>query len=135
MTEARIMIVEDERITAEHLQEILSELGYTVTAAVANAADAIREAQNTSPDLILMDIHIEGTMDGIDAARIIRERFHIPVVYLTAHAAVATLDRAKDADPLGYIVKPFQESELQASIEMALHKNEVDQAQREREDR
>jgi len=88
MTEARIMIVEDERITAEHLQEILSELGYTVTAAVANAADAIREAQNTSPDLILMDIHIEGTMDGIDAARIIRERFHIPVVYQIGRAHV-----------------------------------------------
>ena len=135
MTPARIMIVEDEKITAAHLQEILSELGYTVTAAVASAADAIREAERTSPDLVLMDVHIEGNMDGVDAARIIRERFQIPAVYLTAHADSGTLDRAKKAEPLGYIVKPFQESELQASIEMALHKSRVDQAKREREDR
>ena len=86
MTQGRIMIVEDERITAEDIHDILTHLGYTVTALVSSGADAIREAERTSPDLVLMDIRIKGDMDGIEAAREIRERFDIPAVYLTAHA-------------------------------------------------
>src|SRR6185295_19674158 len=88
---------------------------------------AIREAEHTRPDLVLMDIRIKGDMDGIEAAREIRERFNIPAVYLTAHADRETLDRAKLAEPLGYLIKPFQEAELLASIEMALHKQKADQ--------
>jgi PAS domain S-box-containing protein len=135
MTPARIMIVEDERITAEHLQDILTDLGYDVTARVSSGAAAIREAEQTSPDLVLMDIHIEGDMDGVETAGVLRDRFGIPAVYLTAHADQNTLRRAREAEPLGYIVKPFQEAELEASIEMALHKGRIDRASRERERR
>ena len=123
---ARILIVEDERITAEDLRDILTDLGYDVTASVASGADAIRQAEQAPPDLALMDIRIQGDMDGTETARILRERFNIPVVYLTAHADSATLSRAKLAQPLGYITKPFQESELHASIEIALHKHRED---------
>src|SRR6266571_469383 len=126
MSQPRIMIVEDERITAEDIHDILTHLGYVVTALVSSGADAIREAERTSPDLVMMDIRIQGDMDGIEAAREIRERYDIPVVYLTAHADRETLERAKLAEPLGYLVKPFQEPELQASIEMALHKQKAD---------
>jgi PAS domain S-box-containing protein len=135
MTPARIMIVEDERITAEDLQDILQHLGYSVTAVVSTGADAIREAELTSPDLVMMDIRIKGDMDGVEAARVIRQRFDIPAVYLTAHADVETLSRAKLAEPLGYIIKPFQESELQASIEMALHKQSVDRQSKQSQER
>ena len=130
---ARILIVEDERITAEDLQDILTELGYTVTASVSSGADAIAKAGETRPDLALMDIRIKGEMDGTETARVLRERFNIPVVYLTAHADTATLSRAKLALPLGYVTKPFQEAELHASIEMALHKHQEDLRAREQE--
>jgi len=128
---ARILIVEDERITAEDLRDILTDLGYTVTGSVASGADAITRVQEFPPDLALMDIRIKGDMDGTETARILRERFNVPVVYLTAHADTATLSRAKLAEPLGYITKPFQEAELHASIEIALHKHREDLKSRE----
>ena len=131
---ARILIVEDERITAEDLHDILTELGYTVSASVSSGADAIAKAAETKPDLALMDIRIKGQMDGTETARVLRERFNIPVVYLTAHADTATLSRAKLALPLGYITKPFQEAELHASIEMALHKHQQELKSREQEE-
>ncbi|HYL38714.1 MAG TPA: sigma 54-interacting transcriptional regulator [Bryobacteraceae bacterium] len=123
---ARILIVEDERITAEDLRDILTDLGYTVTASVSSGAEAIARAEETAPDLALMDIRIKGDMDGTEAARALRERFNIPVIYLTAHADSSTVSRAKSAEPLGYITKPFQEAELHASIEIALHKHRED---------
>src|SRR5262245_44800563 len=132
MIRARVMIVEDERITAEDIHDILSHLGYTVTAVVSAGEEAIREAERTKPDLVMMDIRIKGEMDGIEAAREIRERFGIPAIYLTAHADRETLDRAKLAEPLGYLIKPFQEAELLASIEMALHKQKVDERLKQR---
>lgn len=130
---ARILIVEDERITAEDLRDILTDLGYTVTGSVSSGADAIARAEEMRPDLALMDIRIKGEMDGTATARILRERFNIPVVYLTAHADRATLERAKAAEPLGYITKPFQEAELHASIEIALHKHREDLKARDKE--
>jgi len=120
---ARILIVEDERITAEDLRETLTDLGYTVTASVSNGADAIAQAEQNAPDLALMDVRIQGEMDGTETARALRDRFNIPVIYLTAHADSSTVTRAKDAGPLGYITKPFQEAALHASIEIALHKH------------
>src|SRR5713101_5413265 len=123
---ARILIVEDERITAEDLRDILTNLDYSVVASVSNGADAIALAEETQPDLALMDIQIKGAMDGTETARVLRERFNIPVIFLTAHADSGTVSRAKSAAPLGYIVKPFQESELHASIAIALHKHGVD---------
>ena len=130
---ARILIVEDERITAEDLRDILTDLGYTITASVSSGAEAIARAEETMPELALMDIRIKGQMDGTETARILRERFNIPVIYLTAHADTATVSRAKDAEPLGYITKPFQEAELHASIEIALHKHREDLKFREKE--
>ena len=131
---ARILIVEDERITAEDLRDILVDLGYSVTGVVSSGADAIQRAEETAPDLVLMDIRIKGEMDGTETAKILRQRFDLPVVYLTAHADRETLNRAKVAEPLGYIIKPFQESELHATVEIALHKHNQDRKSREREE-
>ena len=129
----RILIVEDERITAEDLAEVLRDLGYQVSAVVSSGEEAIREAEDNRPDLVLMDIRIKGEMDGTETARILRERFDVPVVYLTAHADRDTLERAKHSRPLGYIVKPFHEAELHASVEMALYKHWHDLRSRGRE--
>jgi PAS domain S-box-containing protein len=131
---ARILIVEDERVTAEDLRDTLTELGYNVTAAVSSGADAIAQAEGSPPDIVLMDIHIQGEMDGTATALVLRERFNIPVIYLTAHADTPTLGRAKEAGPLGYIVKPFQEAALHASIEIALHRHSEDLKAREKEE-
>ncbi len=120
---ARILIVEDERVTAEDLSEILTDLGYSVTATVSSGAEAIAQAEANPPDIALMDIQIHGDMDGAQTAVVLRRRFNIPVIYLTAHADGETVARAKDAGPLGYITKPFQEASLQASIEVALHRH------------
>ena len=97
-----------------------------MTGSVASGPEAIAQAETNAPDLALMDIRIKGEMDGTETARILRERFNIPVVYLTAHADISTLSRAKLAQPLGYITKPFQEAELYAGIEIALHKHRED---------
>ena len=123
---ARILIVEDERVTAEDLRDTLTELGYSVTAAVANGADAIALAGQDPPDLALVDIRIPGEMDGAAAALIFRDRFNIPVIYLTAHTDGATVARAKQAGPLGYVTKPFQAASLHASIEIALERHRQD---------
>lgn len=128
----KILIVEDERITAEDIHDTLVQLGYEVVGMASSSAEAIRQAEQFSPDLALMDIRIKGDTDGIETAKILRQRFDIPVVYLTAHADIETLQRAKDAEPLGYIVKPFQEPELRASIEVALHKQLMDRQSREK---
>ncbi|HTC88235.1 MAG TPA: sigma 54-interacting transcriptional regulator [Bryobacteraceae bacterium] len=129
---ARILIVEDERVTAEDLRDTLTDLGYSVTAAVSSAADAIEQAEGNPPDIALMDIRIQGEMDGTLAAVVLRERFNIPVIYLTAHDDSATVGRAKEAGPLGYITKPFQAASLHASIEIALHRHREDLKTREK---
>lgn len=135
MAKERILIVEDEQITAADIDDILRHLGYSVSGIVSSGNEAVKKAEETRPDLILMDIRIKGDMDGVEAAREIRRRFDIPVIYLTAHADSETLARAKLAEPLGYVVKPFQEAELRAGIEMALHKSKVDALAKEREQR
>jgi CheY-like chemotaxis protein len=129
---ARILIVEDEQVTAEDLRDTLIDLGYSVTAAVSSGADAIARAEDDPPDIALMDIRIQGDMDGTAAALVLRERFNIPVIYLTAHADTPTLIHAKDAGPLGYIMKPFQEAALHASIEIALHRHAEELRAREK---
>jgi DNA-binding NtrC family response regulator len=131
---ARILIVEDERVTAEDLRDTLTDLGYSVTAAVSTGADAIAQAEGDPPDIALMDIRIQGEMDGTAAALVLRERFNIPVIYLTAHADGATVGRARDAGPLGYITKPFQAASLHASIEIALQRHREELKTREKEE-
>ena len=133
MDAARILIVEDEQITAADIGDILEGLGHKVVGVVANAAAAVNHAERSRPDLVLMDIQLRGAADGVEAARTIWRRLDIPSIFLTAHADEATLHRAREAEPLGYIVKPFHENELQAVIQMALHKSARDRAVRRRE--
>jgi DNA-binding NtrC family response regulator len=123
---ARILIVEDERVVAEDLRDILTGLGYSVTGVVSSGAAAIAQSLEDRPDIVLMDIHIQGEMDGTVAALELRERYNIPVIYLTAHADGETVARAKNASPLGYVTKPFQEAALHASIEIALHRHRAE---------
>lgn len=118
---SRILIVEDERTTAEDLQSTLRDLGYEVTGIAANTQDALSSAGLNKPDVALLDVSLRG--DG-DTAVALGEKLQIPVVYLTAHADRELQQRAKRAKPLGHLVKPFQDSELQASIEIALHRPE-----------
>jgi PAS domain S-box-containing protein len=130
MSKASILVVEDEQIVALDIQSQLERLGYDVVATVSSGRAAISTAEATRPDLALMDIKLKGDMDGIQAAQHIRSRFGIPVIYLTAYADQGTLDRAKVTESFGYILKPFEEGELHATIEMALYKHRADAALR-----
>src|SRR5882724_11770423 len=109
---ARVMVVEDERIVALHLRQQLIKLGYQVLPAVASGELALRQARELHPDVVLMDIHIEGDMDGIETAARIAAEFSTPVIYLTAHSEESTLQRARATKPYGYLLKPFAEREL-----------------------
>jgi two-component system cell cycle sensor histidine kinase/response regulator CckA len=126
MADARILIVEDDHIIALELKKRLQGLGYEVSAMTTSGENAVALAQDLLPDLVLMDIRLKGTMDGVEAASEIRARFDIPVVFLTAFADEATLQRAKITDPHGYIIKPFEERELHTAIEMALYKHKME---------
>jgi CheY-like chemotaxis protein len=123
MAEVQILVVEDNNIVVMELQDRLQSLGYAVTAVASSGEGAIKKAGETQPDLVLMDIRLKGEMDGVEAAEGIRTRFDIPVVYLTAYADENTLQRAKVMEPYGYILKPFDERELQAAIETTLHRH------------
>ncbi|OAI11768.1 hypothetical protein A1507_19770 [Methylomonas koyamae] len=122
----RILIVEDEALIAEEMQDRLQRLGYQVAGIADTGPTAISLAEQTRPDLVLMDIQLKGEMDGIETAERIYRQLHIPVVYVTAHADHATLHRAKNIAQFGYILKPFQERELMTSIPMALHRHSVE---------
>jgi diguanylate cyclase (GGDEF)-like protein/PAS domain S-box-containing protein len=115
-----ILIVEDERVIAFYLQHQLEALGYRATAVVASGEQAIEKAGQLRPDLVLMDIHLEGALDGIEAAGRIHADYRIPVVFLTAHAEDETLQRAQATLPFGYLVKPVEARELHATLQMAL---------------
>ena len=135
ITGARILIVEDELIVAKNIETRLKSLGYVVPVIAASGEEAIQGAAETRPDLVLMDIKLQGEIDGVEAAEEIRARFDIPVVYLTGYADEGTLQRAKVTDPFGYILKPFEVNELRSSIEMALHKHKMDKKLKESEAR
>ena len=122
----RILVVEDEALVAADLEERLSQLGYEVCGVVDTAEQAIERAAALSPDLVLMDIHLLGEKDGIEAAADIRLARDIAVVFVTAHADDATLKRAGLAEPFGYVLKPFDERELKATIEMALYRKQAE---------
>ncbi|MCJ7808931.1 MAG: GAF domain-containing protein, partial [Desulfobulbaceae bacterium] len=126
MPKEKILIVEDERVVAMDIQNRLKDMGYFVCGLASSGEDAVNKASELQPDLVLMDIILKGEMDGIDAAGQIRERFNIPVVYLTAFSDEKTLQRARLTGPYGYILKPFDDSELRSNIEMALYKGVMD---------
>lgn len=128
-----ILVVEDESAIAREIQKRLTGLGYDVPATAASADEAIRLVSERCPDLVIMDICIQGERDGIEVADLIRRRFDVPVVYMTAFADDATLARAKITEPLGYLVKPIRPDELKGAVEMALYRGEADRGRRERE--
>ena len=128
-----ILVVEDEIIVAEDIRRRLTEMGFAVSGVVCTGEDAIREVSRTVPDLVLMDIFLRGKMDGIEAAEILGKRFHVPVVFLSASADPNTLERAKHADSFGYLLKPFDEREMESTIEMALSKHAMERRLQESE--
>ena len=130
----KILIVEDDAIIALTIENRLTQLGYRVVGRVATGADAIKMAIETEPDLVLMDIHLKGPVDGIEAAETIYGVHNIPVVYLTAFSDETTLERAQKTSPFGYIVKPFNDSMLLTTVRLALLKHRADKVDKERDD-
>lgn len=133
MSDAKILIVEDEAITALDIQHRLTSLGYRAPDIASTGEEAVEKAEETSPDLVLMDIMLSGEIDGVTAAEQIRARLDIPIVYLTAYADEATLQRAKMTEPYGYIVKPFKDRELHIAADMALYKHKMERKLKESE--
>lgn len=129
----RIMVVEDEGIIAQDIKNCLEGLGYIVPDVVFTGREAISRAEELRPDLVLMDIVLKGDIDGIETAAEIRKKYNIPIVYLTAYEDDRTLKRAKMTEPLGYILKPFEERYLRSSIEMALYKHQMETKLKENE--
>ncbi|WP_321430860.1 response regulator [uncultured Methanolobus sp.] len=124
MTNEKIMIVEDEKIVALDIKDSLEHFGYSVPCMADSGEDAISFIDQCRPDLILMDIVLKGKIDGIEAAKTIRDNYGIPIIYLTAYSDEKTLQRAKLTEPFGHILKPFDERELRTNIEIALYKQE-----------
>lgn len=135
MSDTNILIVEDEGIIAEDLKNRLRKLGYAIPAVASSGEEAVQKSDETRPDLVLMDIRLKGEMSGVEAADRIRNRFNIPVIYLTAYADENTLHQAKITEPFGYVLKPFDERELHIAIEMARYKHRMEQALHASEDR
>jgi DNA-binding response OmpR family regulator len=123
MVQQSILIVDDELLIARELEARLQSKGYRVSGIAPSGPEAIRLADETRPDLVLMDIALSGSMDGIEAYGEIRRRHRVPVIYLTAYADNTVLDRAKITEPFAFILKPFSERELSANIELAFHKH------------
>ena len=130
----KIMVVDDEVAVTMQLEERLTAMGYEVVGKVASGKGAVDMAEQLRPDLVLMDIVMPGQMDGIDASRVIGGQLDIPVIFLTAHADEKFISRAKDVEPFGYIIKPFQEGQVRAAVEIALYKKQMEQALRKAND-
>ncbi|MEG4802242.1 EAL domain-containing protein [Microcoleus sp. ARI1-B5] len=126
MSPTKILIVEDESIIAEDISDSLISRGYWITGIVYSGEEAIESVAEYRPDLVLMDVNLQGEIDGITAAAEIRSRFQIPVVYLTAYADENTLRRVNATQPFGYIVKPFEDKNLHTTIQLALHRHQYD---------
>ena len=135
MKTIQILVVEDERIVADDIKMSLQRLGYLVSGMTSSGEEAVKKAEEIHPDLVLMDIVLEGKMDGVESASIIRYRFDIPVVYLTAYSDKKTLERAKVTEPFGYILKPFKDRDLYTTIEMALYTHKMGNMLKESDER
>ena len=123
-----VLVVEDQRLIAADIENTLKKLGYVVVGNVSSGEEAISKSDQLRPELVLMDVHLRGEMDGIQAAEIIRDRFNVPVVFLTAYADEETILRAKKTTPFGYLVKPFNERELRATIEIAFYTHQMERS-------
>ena len=127
MNRHRLLIVEDEVIVALDMEDRLAALGYQLAGHALSGESALELTRELRPDLVLMDIRLQGDMDGIAAAAEIRRRFHVPVIFLTAYSEDETLERAKLAEPYGYILKPFDDRELKSAVEIALYKHRTEE--------
>lgn len=127
MSNLRILIVDDERLIAAAVQEMLKILGHSIAGVAVSGEEAVQKAASMRPDLVLMDIRLRGEMDGIEAAAAIRAEYGIPVVFLTAHADTAMRERAEATSPYGYIVKPFKFADIRAAIEGVIHRCNMEQ--------
>jgi len=133
LAKARVLVVEDEALVARDLVSLVKSLGYEVTDLVQNGEAVVQSVEKNLPDLAIMDIVLKGQVDGIEAAAILWEKYSIPVVYLTSFADDLTFQRAKLTEPFGYLIKPYEERELELTIEIALYKARVQQLLKERE--
>lgn len=131
MSHARIFIVEDETIVAATLEKRLQVMGYTVAEMASSGEEALHKIAHSQANLVLMDIHLQGDMDGIETAEQIQAQYEIPLVYLTASSDDESLHRARVTNPFGYIIKPFSDRELRVTIEIALYKHETEKKLRE----
>lgn len=122
----RILVVEDEAIVAMDIEDRLASMNYALAGRADSGEKALDLIEKQHPDLVLMDIRLKGDMDGITAAEEVRRRFHLPVIFLTAYSEDATVERAKLAEPYGYILKPFEDRELKSAIEIALYKHQAE---------
>ncbi len=124
MSRNKILIVEDEAVVSLDIARRLEKMGYDVIGRLASGEEALELVQEERPDLVLMDINLQGEMDGIQTATTLYKEHNLPVIYLTAYAGEGTLERAKESKPYGYILKPFKERELHAAIEIAISRHQ-----------
>ena len=132
MPSVKILIVEDEKISAMAMRKMLVELGYTVIGTVMSGEQAIKKASEIQPDLVLMDIKLDGLLDGIETAETLNRLYNIPVVYITAYEDEQIFQRAKLTAPFGYMIKPFDERLLRINIEIAIYKHQVEEKLKEK---
>ncbi|MGF1491357.1 MAG: EAL domain-containing protein [Microcoleaceae cyanobacterium] len=125
---AQVMIVEDELIVAENVAKNLKKFGYSVSAIVDSGEAAVQTARTNQPDMVLMDIMLQGNMDGVEAAGEIHRQLQIPVIYMTAYGDDTTLERTKKTEPYGYLIKPFKPRDMRATIEVALNRYRAEQS-------
>lgn len=125
MTSPKIIIVEDEPIVGMYIKDLLIKSGYSVLTVVSTAKKLFEFLKEDTPDIILMDITLKGNIDGIEAAKTLQKDYNIPVIFLTAHSNSDTVNRAKEAEPYGFLVKPIKEKELPITVDMAIHKHKL----------
>ena len=131
---SKIIVVDDEATITTHLEERLTNMGYEVMASASSGKEAVKLARSLNPDLVLMDIVMPGEIDGIEAAGIIQKELNIPIVFLSAYGDDKFIARAKEVEPFGYIIKPYQDESLKAAIEIALYNRDLAQKLKESEE-
>lgn len=130
-----ILLVEDDRITSKLIQKYILDIGYYLAGAVASGEEAVAIINTKEPDLVLMDINLEGKLDGIESAKSINSTISIPFVYITSSSDYSTIERAKEGNAYGYIIKPFNKKDLRATIEMALLRHQMESKVKDNENR
>lgn len=129
----RIAIIEDEMVIAATIAQVLKELQYEVVGKAGSFSEAVTLIERTTPDLLLLDIRINGSRDGIEVAKYVKEHFNCAIIFLTANSDRATIDRVKETEPLAYLVKPFQKEDLHTAIEIAMMNHQRNQLKQKEE--